>query len=1327
MRFAVFIIVMSLVLSQAVFSKTLHIKPNELSTLNLQDGDEIVLDSMPFGWGISRIVLGLNSVPSIQLSGRIVVDNCVHSLHDYYEQVDFPYKGNPIIKYYGPSQKLPIQWWVDSSPVTSSCESVEGQSRKDSVVDKIYGVIDSIYHSKIAWYKDLGTLNTEYVFKGSSEHFKITSLPDWFFNQVYVQIEPLDGRQLNGAAYSGDKKAKIEGWNTRIVFSPEGGRYPAFELAFPEYRKIKIKWWVAAESPRENPIPRKVENIGIDTISVTYDFPSSPYARGKVNLHFSRNVFADGEIPTIKKLSFNPVGSPGVDKLALMGAVYDIQAKLIPGDSVTLAIPLDFNYVPGVDSVFVGHYMEAQGKWVEEPVDSIVDNIAYFKAGSFSFRSLFRKATKVVNTIVEVAACPACAVVAYFTDNWDIYESTASKWSSVQMALIDGSAIDFVQDLMIDLACFNFDDAVDKFKRLGTNIKNTFMPPSSSEWKGIDQGILSQHIKDDDAYVNALTGFVKDRNLDLSNLLSLMQESVCESLNNYCMATSGQKCDCDSEGEQLENEWKITISNLDILLADAVLEMALPDYDRRYTFAMDGNEMYVTDNTKDKKWKYSDILKTDGGMLEDASWVVAWLKSCYGTFNLTGTIASTIVDTYSQVGEDLKNLKINDACSDMFSSMGLTDAYRGLFNYANNAVTCFENPLSGPSALNNLLSGHVNKLLKMSEVMVRVSLLSYIDKTEFRKYAAVAYKSVYDGTRAWLDLAGPLMERNNVVIKAYASLALFEYMNYGTMTNLNMVNLGLSNHYGDNGGFSEGTGYSQYIWDDVTYILASLKDAYQKNEGKSLPINGNFLKSPDYMLEYSRPVKDYGMIPVEVDDGCTYTPDYRVWSKLKDDAKYLAWSEAMPLKPTDGKINALVAFGYPDDAVYGTASQGLPVHSNKKLWGSFKDGLSMITAVSGGGDTVALSMVAEEGRMLERGQSHDQQDNLSITLASKNKGFLIQDRGYAGFDKRDASDGFHRYHDHNVLTVGNNCENASPSLTCIDKDAQPDNQMIGISAIRDRLENFSGDITGVGWSVFSFFISSFNIGKEYFSVDGGYKASLVGSIVEPESGVIGYSAQTFLLDHYKQTQESNYTGVSNTRSILYFGGSLWVIDQPSEKGLVWLANSPIGGDKDNLLTDNNVNLYGSEESPVTDAKGIEVPIFQEGARGDYSYDLDERKYYLKLYWYAIQDEDAPSYVMNYAVDDEGFSRNSTKCIAGFQCFRNARDTKRLVVPTNGTKYEVAKVLGNSYRGYAETDGILLAERAADGVWDYRVLNGKTYGEKRVKYLPSTMKLLLLPR
>ena len=59
--------------------------------------------------------------------------------------------------------------------------------------------------------------------------------------------------------------------------------------------------------------------------------------------------------------------------------------------------------------------------------------------------------------------------------------------------------------------------------------------------------------------------------------------------------------------------------------------------------------------------------------------------------------------------------------------------------------------------------------------MVRVSLLAWIDK-EFRHYAKDAYKSVYDGIRAWLELAGPMLMDNNLVAKAYASIALYEFL-----------------------------------------------------------------------------------------------------------------------------------------------------------------------------------------------------------------------------------------------------------------------------------------------------------------------------------------------------------------------------------------------------------------------------------------------------------------------------------------------------------------------------------------------------------------------
>ena len=97
------------------------------------------------------------------------------------------------------------------------------------------------------------------------------------------------------------------------------------------------------------------------------------------------------------------------------------------------------------------------------------------------------------------------------------------------------------------------------------------------------------------------------------------------------------------------------------------------------------------------------------------------------------------------------------------------------------------------------------------------------------------------------------------------------------------------------------------------------------------------------------------------------------------------------------------------------------------------------------------------------------------------------------------------------------------------------------------------------------------------------------------------------------------------------------------------------------------------------------------------------------------------------VDDEGFEKTDRKCPKNFQCFRNKKDNKRLVVPKRGEKYEVSKVLGTNFRGYSESDGILLATLADDKVWVYRVLNGYVYGTLRGKYPAAAYKLLLLSR
>lgn len=59
----------------------------------------------------------------------------------------------------------------------------------------------------------------------------------------------------------------------------------------------------------------------------------------------------------------------------------------------------------------------------------------------------------------------------------------------------------------------------------------------------------------------------------------------------------------------------------------------------------------------------------------------------------------------------------------------------------------------------------------------------------------------------------------------------------------------------------------------------------------------------------------------------------------------------------------------------------------EKIWNHFQDGVGMFVVENAEGDTVTLSMIAEKENLWTRGQSHDQQDNLSITLASSKKVF----------------------------------------------------------------------------------------------------------------------------------------------------------------------------------------------------------------------------------------------------------------------------------------------------------------------------------------------------
>ena len=883
------------------------------------------------------------------------------------------------------------------------------------------------------------------------------------------------------------------------------------------------------------------------------------------------------------------------------------------------------------------------------------------------------------NYAAIVTFTPAVGISSIFSEDVrDEVESLASGWTDIQIGIVNGvvDGVYWVYDLYNELRCFDFDGVRDRFKRLFRNAE-------SADWE-VPQGRLFGSVFWDFSFIN----YLRDK-----------QEKGLTTKNDAMSYCSLPENNCNRQ----EHAWKETAKNLDVLLADAVIAQA--GYaSRKFVFTKESNELYFRDTTKldSARMKFTDYFLTNSGMLSDAAWVVRGLEGCYNATNLTGAILTNWIE----LGKSIYNLDYQDFCKKLAYTYGLNDGY------LNDVVECGEFAANWNTA-KTFFDSHIGKLQEISNAMVRVSLLAWIDK-EFRHYAKDAYKSVYDGIRAWLELAGPMLMDNNLVAKAYASIALYEFLYYGTHENLDYLNTALNMHYGENGGNSEGTGYSQYIWDDVPYVLAALRDAY-KLANKMMPtIENKFLRSPYYMTEFSRPVKNYGYIPVEIDDGCTYNPDYRVWSKLTGDANFLNWSEAYPLKQEDGKINPLVAFGFPDKNLYQTKPLGFSpqIGSRSKC----KDGICLITAI-GAGDTVALSMIAEKGRLWTNGQGHDQQDNLSITLSSSNKGFLIQDRGYSGFDARKKGDNFHRHLHHNVLTIASNCDKSAPDETCLEANAQSDNHVVSVQEIRKRMEEFSGYAPGASWSLLSFLLVHFDLLGNDFNVEGGTEATIVDSLQNIEMDARGYTAKHALTKYDKLIPST----VTNHRSILYFGGNFWVIDRPSEQGMAWLANS-----SEKYWEGIGIHLYGSLlEDLGIEAKSVPREIPQGSSRTDYP---ERSNKILPNHWFAIQDNKAKTYVMNYSVDGEVFSKTSTRCPEYFQCFVNTGKDKRLVVPPQGVKYRVSSVL-ERFSGSPELDGIMLATRNKKNVWEYDVLDGQTFGEYRYENavdLPA-LRILLLRR
>ena len=1292
--FALYVIFLFLFVTEA--NASVHsLQYNIPSSIRVVDGDTLNFLDIPTDWLFSKVKIGISGEPAQMLDGRLSIGFCTYNLTGFYTEIEVPYGQQLSAVYHGPTKTLPIHWWVDYGMAEPSCSTDE----VDSLKREFDTSFDSLYNIYTEDYNDLGELNSVKHFGGASLHFKISQLPQFYFNTIRVLIEPEDGDSLDGALYSREIVRKINGWSMNVPISLYMGRYAYFEIAFPEYRRFRIKWWVSVEDSPELEIPTEVRDRSQDSIEVSYQFDSVGVLQSNPVLLYRKNDFVDGLPPRVKMLQNNPHGNELKDSAFFpLSEVYDIHANTREGVMVPLAIPLNMDIAVGKDDVAVKHFVSSQQRWINEPVDSVSNGFVYFKSSTFS--NFFVDLIGFVGT--SVVTGPAIAADCWF--NGCSYTKEGLSYTKEGLISVGEGAWSVIKwtkklrDSFVENVCKTVD--VDPFA-VKYVLNDPFEVNKGKNWD-IDQGEPANLI-------------------DLSNsnaskiMLQLLLKIVSE---------SKQKLQPFEIDDTEVDKWNKAIRNLDILLADKLKRKYSIDIDeyflekkirllplgqnlrgyRKFDISQFKLKFEYVNESVATEYAFQWYLMPPSAMLEGVSWFREGIAQCYQGFDFWNYENK---DQWLILAEDVLNVDRHDGtCKNVMNMLIPNFSPLDIMFPLNRGCNEFiMDALSRSDFVQDMLSDRDKKLIAMTSVMARVALMSWIDKTDFRRFAAVAYRPLYDGMRSWLELVAPLYGDNNICIKAYAALALFEYVQYGTLANYKLLENALKKHYSENGAYSEGAGYSLYIWEEVPYLLAALKDAFE-SKNKQLVINKNFLHSAENMAKLSRPVESLGLVPVETDDGCTYNPDYLVWAKLLNDPKYVSLSKRFPV--TDpSKVSLMNVFGIKANnmSLYSTEAP-LPI----EMGGRYGDDAVMIMKerilADGSIDTVSLSMVVESNDIWKNGQGHDQQDNLSITLASSAEGFIIQDRGYSGYEDRSMT---HRFYQHNVLTrsqSGFTCH-APFTETCIDIDAGGDNEFISFKDLKSRTNQATGTTAGIFAYSIEFLgskydYSFFDDDAKYMKVAGGFQATLMKSAAT--GGSFGYTPKLGGVDAYT----ARISSPDNYRTIMYFAGNFWVIDRPREQGLVWLANSPFEN-----WSYSNVRVFVSSNHDFMGKESIgdNQPIVQN------NYDYYGNKINLSNYWYALQDVNARTYVMNYELDGPSFIRKMEGCPNDCQCFVSTDGQYKMVVPPRD---EIFK-LNEAFEGFPnrlKSDAIVLGENI-NGIWDFVYINGTYWGYKQTEDLESS--------
>ncbi len=1092
--------------------------------------------------------------------------------------------------------------------------------------------IEFLINKKLSFYSNLKIPNQEKIFENSVGSFRIQNFQSFPHNDIVIQVESKDGKPLEGYFRIGKNFYPLSGYSISIPINRRSKYAIVFQVAFNTIRKYSIKWWGESREPKKEKVHSE-QNIVGDTIFASYLFTGKVKEIDTLHLKIDKNSLADGKIPSITCYSSLPTEiTQHFSEFRFYGTAYEISGKLSNGKKITVALPLGDEYEVG-DSIGIFHY--SNGVLTDIEIDSVAGNFIYFKTDSFSLFGRWIK--KTANKLGKVLGTIGGGII----DGIDKVVSFANR----------------MYDKLINFVCGGFLDG-DMWKRL------FHMTPDDKRHFVVGE-------------ISAAVGNKIDQDFAKINDIAKKELTVL----------SG------SEITKLEKSQ----SNLDILLANLIIRKRAPDSaSRHFVFEMGSEKtsslIVLKDLKNSKIYPVEKYFLLSSDLTTSAENLLDLLSNCYGAVNLTGYLKTNIKKSTES---------ISGYCKSYFHLWGISTWFQSVFHCGAGIAKG-----TGPSLVDgslfdikNFFGKKDDYVLLTTEVLSRAVLLSYYSEDEETKEAlGVMFKNSYDALSAWAGFMGAVMLYNNISIKAEAAMALYEYIYSGSLEHFNKLKQGMINHYGPNGGFSEGMGYAQYVNETVPYLMVALRQAMNLG-GDDFDLPQGFLNSGEYIRKFSRSVRlgsSSQLIPIEIDDGCTYPPDFYVWGTLTKNKILYGFAEYFN---SDTALSLFRFLGLPDEKTRNLmniesdlsklirfADVGINVEAD------FLDGLGVIKVFSEK-DTASISLIAENGILRDMGQAHDQQDNISFTLASTSNGFFVQDRGYKGFKMFDK---YKNYSTHNVIR--RLCQEKS----CDEDDAK--GKSLSRSELSQRATAFTGYNTGVMMNLLFYTLN------DEFANYGVLRAGGSDAYVEDSVRILDGNVMKLVGFSARQTTTSD---LKLERSICYFGETLWLVDRLDRDSLLWNVNSRIdslskkmavyfGKQKWDVNAKDTIKVVQNRRRKDTDAFGIL-------RLNEYSCEINHERLVTLIY------------PMNKNIE---FQMDVISCPKEIQCFERkiGEIWQRVVISPLGNSF----IFHNAFPGSSDISqwtGIVFGESVDGKTW---TVVGNLNGESNFQKLNYGTDLFDLP-